>query len=155
LQSARKRPDPQLGQLEAVLGPDGAKTWRWYKTGLERATAVCSIRAKLGGRVGTGWLVRADSLGRIPGEGLLMMTNFHVINAQGADKGITPDAAEIVFEAADDTRIYLVKDIVWSSPPDRHDCTLVRLSEPVPIIPLPLAKSLPLVEDTARVYIIG
>jgi hypothetical protein len=156
LQKARTRPDPQPGQLEAVLGPDGAKTWRWYKTGLERATAVCSIRAKLGGRIGTGWLVRAQSLARVPGEELLVMTNFHVINAQGADKGITPDAAEIVFEAADDTKIYSVKDIVWSSPPDRHDCTLLRLSEPVPgITPLTLAKSLPLVEDTARVYIIG
>jgi hypothetical protein len=92
----------------------------------------------------------------LPGDEFLVMTNFHVINAKGADKGITPDATEIVFEAADDTKICSVKDIVWSSPPDRHDCTLLRLNEPVPgITPLPLAKSLPLVEDTARVYIIG
>src|SRR5262245_10791044 len=103
LQNARQHPDPPLGQLEAVLGPDGAKTWRWYKTGLDRATAVCAIRAKLGGRIGTGWLVSAASLGRTPGDELLVVTNFHVINAQGVEKGITPDAAEIVFEAADES----------------------------------------------------
>jgi hypothetical protein len=156
LQHARKQPDPPLGQLEAVLGPDGAKTWKWYKTGLDRATAVCAIRAKLGGRIGTGWLVSAASLGRTPGDELLVVTNFHVINAQGVEKGITPDATEIVFEAADESKIYTVKEIVWSSPPARHDCTLLRLKEPVTgITPLPIAKSLPLVEETARVYVIG
>jgi hypothetical protein len=156
LQKAREAADPPAGQLEAVLGPDGAKTWRWYKTGLERAAAVCSIRMKLGGRIGTGWLVRADSLRRVPGEESLVVTNFHVVNAQGAEKGITPDTAEIVFEAADATKIYAVKEIVWSSPPNRHDCTLLRLTEPVSgITPLPLAKVLPPIEDSARVYIIG
>jgi hypothetical protein len=156
LQRARERPDPQPGQLEAVLGPDGAKTWRWYKTGLERATAVCSIRVKLGGRIGTGWLVKAESLGRTPADELLVVTNFHVVNAQGVEKGITPDSAEIVFEAADEGKIYTVKEIVWSSPPARHDCTLLRLNEPITgIAPLPIAKSLPLIEDSGRVYIIG
>jgi len=156
LQRARARPDPLPGQLEAVLGPDGAKTYRWYKTGLERATAVCSIRMKLGGRIGTGWLVKAESLGRTPADELLVVTNFHVVNPQGAEKGITPDAAEIVFEAVDESRVYTVKEIVWCSPPARHDCTLLRLNEPVTgISPLPIAKTLPLVEETARVYIIG
>src|SRR5262249_41187605 len=71
LERGRTHAAPPLGQLEAVLGPDGAKTWRWYKTGLDRATAVCAVRAKLGGRIGTGWLVSAASLGRTPGDELL------------------------------------------------------------------------------------
>lgn len=156
LQRARAVTDPPAGQLEAVLGDCGAKTWSWWKTGLERASAVCSIRARLGGRMGTGWLVRAASLNREPADELLVMTNFHVVNAQGADNGITPDATEVVFEAVDPNKVYTVKEILWSSPPDRHDCSLLRLNEALAgIAPLPVAKGLPLLESTARVYVIG
>ena len=42
-------------QLEAVLGTAGAQTYRWWKTGLDRALAVASIRHRLGSRVGTGF----------------------------------------------------------------------------------------------------
>jgi hypothetical protein len=156
LQHARSQPDPPAGQLEAVLGQFGTKSWRWYKTGLDRAAAVCSIRAKLGTRMGTGWLVRAGSLGRTPEDELLVVTNFHVVNEQGAHNGIAPDAAEIVFEAVDEAKVYTVKEIIWSSPPARHDCTLLRLAEPVlGITPLPVAKSLPVIEKAAHVYVIG
>ena len=62
LQRARDAAGARHGQLEAVLGEFGAKTFRWWKTGLERASAVCAIRSKVGDRVGTGWLVRAGSL---------------------------------------------------------------------------------------------
>jgi tetratricopeptide (TPR) repeat protein len=151
LQRAREQPDPPLGQLEAVLGANGAKTWSWWKKGLERAASVCSIRAKLGDRMGTGWLVRAGSLNREPADELLVMTNFHVVNAQGAYNGVTADAAEIVFEAVDAAKVYAVKEIAWSSPPDQHDCTVLRLAEPVTgVTPLPLAAELPLLDASAR-----
>ncbi len=156
LQRARAQPEPPAGQLEAVLGRSGAKTWTWWKTGLDRAAAVCSIRAKLGGRVGTGWLVRAASLNRTPADELLVMTNFHVVNEQGADGAVTPEGAEVVFEAVDAGRVHAVDAILWSSPPDRHDCALLRLAEPVGgIEPLPLARGLPLIEEAAHVYVIG
>lgn len=156
LQRARKAADPPSGQLEAVLGSLGTKTWRWWKTGLERASAICSVRTKVGDRMGTGWLVRAGSLGREPADELLVVTNFHVVNAQGANNGIPPESAQIVFEAVDANKCYDAKEIVYSSPPDRLDCTLLRLAEaPAGITPLPVAKVLPLIDDTARVYLIG
>lgn len=158
LQRARERAagEPPAGQLEAVLGAFGAKTWKWWRLGLERASAVCVVRTKLGERVGTGWLVRAGSLKREPADELLVVTNFHVVNAQGAHNGITPESAEIVFEAVDAGQAYAVQEIVWSSPPERHDCTLLRLAEPVGgIVPLPLGKALPLLDANAHVYVIG
>lgn len=157
LQRARAQGEPPAGQLEAVLGEFGAKTWKWWKTGLERAGSVCSVRTKVGDRMGTGWLVRASNLGREPGDELLVVTNFHVVNAQGANDGIAPESAEVVFEAVDADKAYAIKEIVWSSPPDRHDCSVLRLAEPVAagIAPLPLSKALPLVEKTAHVYVIG
>ena len=156
LQKARERPEPAAGQLEAVLGRLGAETFRWWKTGLERASAVCSIRSKMGDRVGTGWLVRAGSLQRTPADELMVLTNFHVVNEHGATPGLMPHAAELVFEAIDVTRVYTVKRIAWSSPTASLDASLLCLNEPVTgIEPLPLARGLPALEETARVYVIG
>lgn len=158
LQRARERAlrEPPAGQLEAVLGVVGPRTWAWWKAGLECARAVCSVRTKLGDRIGTGWLVRAGALNREPADELLVVTNFHVVNADGAHHGIPPDSALVVFEAVDGDQPKAVKEIVWSSPPDRLDCTLLRLAEPVAgIAPLSVAKSLPLLEPGAHVYLIG
>lgn len=156
LRRARDGAAPPAGQLEAVLGVDGVNTWKWWKTGLERASAVCSVRTRVGDRMGTGWLVRAASFNREPADELLVVTNFHVVNAQGAQGAIPPESAEVVFEAIDADKAYAVKEIVWSSPPDRLDCALLRLAEPVAgVEPLPLARALPLMEPGARVYVIG
>ena len=107
VQRLRTQPPPDPGQLEAVLGTRGAQTYRWWKTGLDRALAVASIRPRLGSRVGTGFLVRAADLGLEPGEELLVLTNFHVVNEHGATPGVKPEDAEVVFEAADPDRVYL------------------------------------------------
>lgn len=149
-------PDPGIGQLEAVLGENGPQTFRWWKTGLARALAVAAIRLKLGSRFGTGLLVRASDLGRAPGDELLVLTNFHVINAQGVSPGVRHDRAEVVFEAADPNKAYAIKEILWSSPVGQHDVALLRLAEPVTgVEPLPIARDLPALGKTARVYIIG
>ena len=150
------QPAPDPGQLEAVLGTAGAQTYKWWKLGLDRALAVASIRLRLGSRVGTGFLVRATDLGLEPGEELLVLTNFHVVNEHGAAPGVKPEDAEVVFEAADPDRVYSVERILWSSPIERHDASLLRLQTAVADIqPLPVAKSLPVLEETARVYIVG
>ncbi|MET7247462.1 TRAFs-binding domain-containing protein [Methylobacterium sp. EM32] len=149
-------PDPEIGQLEAVLGKNGPQTFRWWKTGLGRALAVAAIRRKLGSRFATGFLVRASDLGREPGDELLVLTNFHVINAQGVSPGVRPERAEVVFEAVDPDKAYAIKEILWSSPVGQHDVALLRLAEPVTgVAPLPIAGVLPDLGETARVYVIG
>jgi tetratricopeptide (TPR) repeat protein len=156
LRQARALPQPPKGVLEAVLGTEGTSTYQWFKTGLDRATAVCIVRSKMGERLGTGWLVKAGDLGRAPADELLVMTNFHVVNEKASHKGIAPEDAELVFEAVDPGRVHTVREVVWSSDPERHDAALLRTSQPVQgIQPLPLAKRLPLVESSARVYVIG
>jgi hypothetical protein len=111
LQRLRAQPEPDPTQLEAVLGTEGPQTYRWWRTGLDRALAVAAIRQQLGSRIGTGFLVRAGDLGRTPGDELLVMTNFHVVNEHGASPGIRPDAAEVVFEAVDANRAYAVGEL--------------------------------------------
>jgi hypothetical protein len=156
LQRLDRQAAPPPLQLEAVLGPNGAQTYKWWKTGVERAAAVASVRQRLGARVGTGFLLRAGDLGRTPADELLVLTNFHVVNPQGASPGLAPGDAEIVFEAVDANQAYDVAEIVWASSQDRHDAALLRLATPVSgVAPLPIAAALPVLEDSARVYIIG
>jgi hypothetical protein len=157
IRNLRAQRAPDAGQLEAILGDKGVKTYRWWKTGLDRAVAIAAVRQQFGTRIGTGFLVRARDIGIEPGDELLVMTNFHVVNEHGASNGIAPEQAEIAFEADDEQKAYPVDDkIVWSSPPERHDAAILRLKTAAPHIdPLPMAKRLPLVEKSATVYIIG
>jgi hypothetical protein len=100
--------------------------------------------------------VRSGDLGREPADELLVLTNFHVVNEHGANSGLRPDEAEIVFEAANPDTRHTIAEILWSSPPDRHDASVLRLSAPVTgIVPIPIASALPAIDETARVYIIG
>ena len=110
----------------------------------------------MGDRIGTAFLVRAGDLGRAPANELLVLTNFHVVNQDGVSPGIRPDAAEIVFEAKGPERRHRVERILWTSPPERHDASLLRLVDPVEgIEPLSLATMLPDLGGNARVYVIG
>jgi hypothetical protein len=156
VQRLRETPPPSNEQLQAVLGTEGTRTYQWWKTGLDRAVGVAAVRARLGGRIGTGFLVRGADLGLPAGDELLVLTNAHVINASGAAPGIRPDEAEVVFEAANGQVPFPVSEIVWSSPIEMHDATIVRLGRPVlDIPPLPIARALPLLDEGPRVYVIG
>jgi hypothetical protein len=155
LQRLRKQAPPP-GQLEAVLGPNGSQTFDWWRTGLDRALSVAAVRRRLGGRIGTGFLVRARDFARQPEDELLILTNFHVVNEHGASQGIRPQEAEVIFEAVHPKKAHPVDSILKSSPPDRHDASLLRLKTNVTgIEPLPFAAALPVVDETARVYIVG
>jgi hypothetical protein len=147
---------PSQGQLEAILGVEGAKTYDWWRTGLERARSVACIRLRHGNRQGTGFLVKFDELELNQRDELLVLTNFHVVNARGSGGAAQPDAVEVIFEAADPSITCAVEGIVWSSDQDHHDATLLRLDKRVEgIEPLRFAKQLPVLADEPRVFVIG
>jgi V8-like Glu-specific endopeptidase len=152
----RAQPPPTPGQLEAILGAQGTETYKWWRTGLERALSVCAVRQRLGQRFGSGFLLTAGALGLEPPDELVVLTNFHVVNNEGAVGALTPESAEVVFEAADATQAWPVKTILWSSPVARHDASILQLQAgAVGVAPLPLAAALPPVQNNAKVYVIG
>jgi Trypsin-like peptidase domain len=152
----RAQPAPTPGQLQAILGAEGTETYRWWRTGLERALSVCAVCQRLGQRFGTGFLLKAGALGLQPPDELVVLTNFHVVNNEGAVGALTPESAEVVFEAADAAQAWPVKTILWSSPVARRDASVLQLQAgAVGVIPLPLAAALPPVENNAKVYVIG
>ncbi|MFL6547299.1 MAG: serine protease [Povalibacter sp.] len=157
VQDLQQRPAPDPAQLQAILGKDGAQTYRWWKTGLTRALSVASIRQRLGTRVGTGFLIRAGELGLEPANSLVVLTNHHVVNQGGIAPGLRPEESEVVFEAADPDTSYTVEKVLWESPPDQCDAAVLKLATELktPIEPLEVAKELPTLGESARVYVIG
>jgi hypothetical protein len=151
----RSQTSPDASQLQAVLGDKGPETYRWWRTGLDRALSVASVRRRLGGRVGTGFLVRARDLGFDPPDELLLLTNFHVVNEQGISPGIRAEEADVTFEAMSPPREHRVT-ILWNSPIERHDASVLRLEPPVSdMAALPVAAALPGLDKKTLVYIIG
>lgn len=147
---------PTRAQLEAILGTDGTVSYKWWKEGLDRACSVAAVYAGVDKRIGTSFLVRSLDMKKSDTDELLVLTNFHVVNPLGAGGALRPEDADIAFEAVDPNKRYRIKAIVWSSPVERHDACLLRLVEkPVGIEPLPIAPNLPVIEEGARVYIIG
>jgi tetratricopeptide (TPR) repeat protein len=158
LQRAVQAPAPSAPQLQAILGPDGPKTYKWWRMGLERARSVASFRLELFGRFGTGFLVRGGDLIPALGDEAMVLTNWHVVNQQGAGNAMPPHMVEVLFEAESADQVYPVQEVVWSSPFEQHDASLLRLKEPPQGIPtLPFAHALPDVGDATkpRVYAIG
>jgi hypothetical protein len=152
------------GVLEAVLGSTRAKTLAWWRGGVAAARAVAVVRKRLGGRVGSGFLLRAGDLGlKAQPDELVLLTNFHVVNRDGASPGIRPEQAELLFESVDPSRVHAVAELLWQSPVDQHDAALLRLASlPDGVEPLRVGAVLPPrpapdspEEDKPRVYVIG
>jgi hypothetical protein len=151
---------PDEEQLQAVLGPGGIQTYAWWQTGLQRGSSVASIRRKLGGRKGTGFLVRASDLGlNAPANELVVLTNYHVVNATAEHNALKPNEVEVTFEAGLSSQKFNVDALLWSAPVDGCDAAVLRLKPAVTgLEPLPIASKLPTLAvspKTVQVYVIG
>jgi trypsin-like peptidase/tetratricopeptide repeat protein len=142
--------------LENNFGDDKIVTLRWYETGLLRTKSVARIERLNGSGHGTGWLVSSTDFFPNRPPALLLLTNAHVVNATGTAGALTPDRTHANFQGLD-AMSGIGDEIVWSSPPDQLDATLLTLSnEPPKAQPMPLwPKKLRLNEPAQRVYIVG
>jgi V8-like Glu-specific endopeptidase/tetratricopeptide (TPR) repeat protein len=148
-------------QLQKILGADGVRTYDWLQMGMKAARAVGAISTLAGDRQGTGWLVRGKDLNPAFGNDLVVVTNAHVICSPPHGCAVRHERAQIVFEAAQRGVRYKFSGILWESPADRLDCTILRLeTQPRGIQPLTIAGKIdPLPKDPKdprpRVYVIG
>lgn len=114
--------------LEKVFGKQGPRSLDWYRLGIVRARAVARIEHLSGDKYGTGFLVPASTL--FPGVGgskeKVLVTNAHVLGT--TDPGaLSPESAVAYFEAIDNQRTFRVREVLFESPPDELDVTVVRL----------------------------
>lgn len=160
LRPANSDPFPDRGEYEAVFGDAAFDSYQSLLVGMARARAVGRIQRRNAPRGhGTGFLVKGTELSEEYGEELVLLTNSHVIS-DDADvrqryEALHPREAFVIFEALG-TTMYKVKELLWTSPPHELDATIVRLEGRVDETDLyPLAEVMPVVNNEARVYIIG
>jgi V8-like Glu-specific endopeptidase len=148
--------------LEKVLGADGVVTLKWYLQGLERCRTVAQVRTLSGEGFGTGFLIRGAALAPSLADELLLLTNAHVISDDPqvqVDAGSLPSSDAVAcFEALEGAPAneYRIAQVLWSSPPDDLDATLVRLDPALTVKDvLSVSKTLPLCDGKQKVYVIG
>jgi hypothetical protein len=148
--------------LEKVFGHDFFVSLDWYKRGLERARGVARIGREVAQGDGTGFLVRGRDLHERYGDELLLLTNAHVISTDERETGsIHPAEAVVTFAALGESgqaveEFTVDEEILWYSPSDRLDTTVVRLKRPVGgVEPYPVFDAPPRRDEKQRVYIIG
>jgi V8-like Glu-specific endopeptidase len=154
------RQDTAEGGLEKVFGFEKSVALRWYRTGLERCSAIGRVESRTGKGFGTGFLVRGSDLHPRFGSELLLLTNAHVLSndpqVQSVFGSRHTEAAVVTFEVLGTE--HQVAEQLWTSPPWELDATLVRLT---PAVAAPGAlfslapQPIPSADGKLRVYVIG
>ena len=153
--------ETRAASLERVLGDTSYLPIGWYRRGLERCARVARVEAELDPDqgFGTGFLARGSDLKTSLGSSAFLVTNSHVVSADGVANALRPEQALVSFKALDAAqgRRFKVKAVRWESPPDKLDCALLELDAAVDGCgdSYPLAAARPVKDETARVYIIG
>lgn len=143
----------QTVRLEKTFGSETYVPLAWYRTGLERCRGVAQVRNRFGQGLGTGFLLRERDFVPEAGDGLLLLTNAHVV-----PRAVAPDDAVIIFEGLETAagQQYLVTQVLWSSPFTELDATLMRLDRAVAgPEPYPIARELPENDGKKKVFVIG
>ena len=147
--AARSRID-RTKNFERVLGTDRFYTLRWFRTALDRCCAIARIEDPIEGGVGTGFLMEGPAL-KAGFPDVVLLTNAHVI-----PETLAPDRAEVRFHALE-TGIgpYRVSKILWSSPSNELDATIVKLDGlPLDALCCPRGAR-PVMNAATRTFIIG
>jgi hypothetical protein len=120
-------------QLQQQAGPEARETIEWYREGLKCAASVASVKERLGLRFGTGFAVRSEHFGVEPGDEILLLTNFHVLNSAGRRGRKDFGNVEVAFEAiGKEPLTFTVRSVVAESNADNGlDYALLRLAGPV------------------------
>jgi hypothetical protein len=149
-------------KAEAVFGGDRFDSLENYRRGLERSACVARIGRTVETGVGTGFVVPGSQLSAKLGDAFVLVTNAHVVSDDEAARkegALHHAEAVVTFAALDDVapdKELGIAEILFSSPPDRLDVTVARLSEPVmPRFAAPLAPVLPHRGAETQVRVVG
>jgi hypothetical protein len=141
--------------LEKVFGHTGTQTLAWYRNGLERCTAIARIERTDRRGEGTGWLARSGDLFQNGSDEPVLVTNAHVVCDAATPVPGAFQFDEIVANFQILKHETLATGVVWCSPVEQFDCTVLRLKD-APNVTLPLAsRKVRAFKPPPRMYIIG
>ena len=154
--SVKMRPESVSNQgvkLEGIFSENVPRTIKWYREGLERSASIARVELPDGRGIGTGGVVSARDF--FPDrDGLLLLTNSHVVSINPSDSGLPPGEVQVNLQGHE--LICELGDIVWSSPQTELDASFVEIKGLTDAEPLPLSKSpVSMTRPAPRVYVIG
>jgi hypothetical protein len=140
--------------LEKIFGEAGFHTLAWFRDALERCRWVARIEDECGDGIGTGFLVDGSALHERLAPAVLL-TNAHVI-----PQAIEPASARVTFRgrepAGPDVERYLIDELVWSSPREALDVSVLTLRRvPDGFVRCPVQPELSPMRSRPQVLIIG
>jgi hypothetical protein len=149
---------------ERVFSADSYKSYKWYMTGAQRCLLVARIGRDSSQGYGSGFVLQGSDLSPKYGNDPVLLTNAHVVSndpsVRKARGALPPEESVVIFEALGSEE-YRIGELLWTSPPERLDATVLRL-EGVNALKKRLegkfakiAHALPVVDESARVYVIG
>ncbi|ABV38353.1 hypothetical protein Ssed_3749 [Shewanella sediminis HAW-EB3] len=142
---------------EKVFGTARYHSYSFLKKAVQRAHSVARIEFEPGKGIGTGFVVKGKELHASFGDKTVLLTNSHVIsNNINCRSSIVPEDAIVTFEL-DDHKEYSLKKILWSSPIEHLDASIIEFDGDAPeiVYDFPIHSRLPLTDGKQRVYIIG
>ena len=155
----------QLGKVpdgegfEAVYGTEAVVKLQWIDTLYRCCTAIGRIgNAATGDPAGTGFLMSGADLCSAWGNGLLFLTNSHVISLDPVDDApLRPLQAEVEFTRLNGRPRVRLGELVYSSPRIEMDISILRVIAPPDASKLELCSFQPRINNTSmqRVYVIG
>ena len=139
--------------LEGTFGDNAPKSITWFKEGLDKSSSVARIETRDGRGIGTGGLFQRKDF--FPdSEGLLLMTNAHVVSKHPADSGLMARQVRANFQGVEET--FEIDEIVWSSPQRELDTSLLSIKGEPSAKPLQVSETAAQMDDPApRLYVIG
>lgn len=152
------------GRLESVFGGDRFDSLRNYRDGLARFESVVRVSRTDGSGGGTGFVLPGRLLSKNLPDALVLVTNAHVLSEDDAQRragALHPTEVVVRFHGRDDVpsdRDHTVRaPLLFSSPPDQLDCAIAAFETPPPPpkVPLPVAQTLPVVNQSTQIRIIG
>ncbi len=151
---------PDKGGIEAVYGAEGVVPLQWIDTMYSCCNAIARVNdAAYGAPAGSGFVVSGKIFAARWGDGLLFLTNAHVISLNPADQpALHPSDAEVEFTRLPGRPRVRLGSLVYSSPRYEMDTSILRIDSPPGSSNLELCSTLPQVGAPAteqRVYVIG
>jgi V8-like Glu-specific endopeptidase len=135
-------------------------------TGVDRCMAIARIGKDSTKGMGTGFLLKGKELKKEWADEWLLITNAHVVSDDVKEGALKSHEAIVIFEALDGVIEFRDFEVLWTSPRNELDATLLRfnkddqerLQQLMPRVKdYPVSKYLPAVEEppAQKIYIIG
>jgi S1-C subfamily serine protease len=133
-------------------------SYNFMKKMVACAHSVARIESEPGKGFGTGFLITGSKLHHSFGDESVLLTIAHVISENAETRqALHPEDAIITFELSDNDKEFEVQEVLWSSPPEELDATVLRIRGDLPETKhlVPITSRLPLTDGKQRVYIVG